>query len=98
MTRSRTSIQEFVAWLAGELCYRVCMKLADLPEVRALSAREKLELADELWQDAAQDLESLDVSPSEKKLLDERWAAYLRNPSSALTLEQFEARVKKRRT
>jgi putative addiction module component (TIGR02574 family) len=73
------------------------MKLADLPEIQALSAREKLELADELWQDAAQDLESLEVSASEKKLLDERWAVYLRDPSSALTLEQFKAKVKKRR-
>jgi putative addiction module component (TIGR02574 family) len=73
------------------------MKLADLPEVRALSAREKLELADELWQDAAHDLDSLEVTPAEKKLLDERWAAYIRDPSSALTLEQFKAKVKKRR-
>ena len=71
------------------------MKLADLPEVKALSPREKLQLADELWQDAAQDLESLEVSPAEKKLLDERWAAYLKDPSSALTLEQFDAKVKK---
>jgi len=70
------------------------MKLADLPEVQALSTREKLELADELWQDAAQDLESLEVSASEKKLLDKRWAAYLRDTSSALTLEQFKAKVK----
>jgi putative addiction module component (TIGR02574 family) len=66
-------------------------------EVQALSTREKLELADELWQDAAHDLDSLEVSASERKLLDERWAAYLRNPSSALTLEQFKAKVKKRR-
>jgi putative addiction module component (TIGR02574 family) len=73
------------------------MKLADFPEVQALSAREKLELADELWQDAAHDLESLEVSAAEKKLLDERWAAYRRDPSSALTLEQFKAKVKKRR-
>ena len=79
------------------MCYRMRMKLTDLPEIQALSAREKLELADELWQDAAQDLESLEVSASEKKLLDERWAAYLRDPSSALTLEQFKAKVKKRR-
>lgn len=70
------------------------MKLADLPQVRSLPAREKLELADELWQDAARELESSEVSPAERQLLDERWAAFLRDPSSALTLGQFKERVK----
>jgi len=73
------------------------MKLADLPQVQSLPAREKLELADELWQDAAHELESSEVTPAEKELLDERWAAFLRDPSSALTLEQFKERVKKLR-
>jgi putative addiction module component (TIGR02574 family) len=70
------------------------MKLADLPDVRALSAREKLQLLDELWVDVARDLELLEVSETEKELLDERWAAYLRDPGTALTLEQFEKQVK----
>lgn len=70
------------------------MKLADLPEVQALSAREKLELADELWRAVARDLENLEVSSAEKELLDQRWSAYLRDPSSALTVEQFKDKVK----
>lgn len=70
------------------------MRLADLPQVHSLPAHEKLELADELWQDAAHELESSEVSPAERQLLDERWAAFLRDPSSALTLEQFKQRVK----
>ena len=70
------------------------MKLADLPLVRALSAREKLQLVDELWRDVARDLETLDVSAAEKELLDERWAAFLRDPSSALDLEHFKARIR----
>ena len=70
------------------------MRLADLPDVRALSAREKLQLLDELWMDVARDLELLEVSEMEKELLDERWAAYLRDPGTALTLKQFEKRVK----
>lgn len=48
------------------------MRLADLPDVRALSAREKLQLLDELWQDVAHDLNSLEVSETEKELLDQR--------------------------
>ena len=70
------------------------MKLADLPEVRALSTQEKLQLVDELWQDVALDLEKLDVSAEEKELLDDRWAAFLRDPSLALGLEQFKESVK----
>jgi putative addiction module component (TIGR02574 family) len=70
------------------------MKLADLPQVRALSPEEKLQLVDELWQDVARDLEKKEISAAERELLDERWAAFLRDPSSALTLDQFKTRVK----
>jgi putative addiction module component (TIGR02574 family) len=70
------------------------MKLADLPQVRALPAEEKLQLLDELWQDVARDLESMEVSPAERKLLDERWAAFQNDPSSALSLEQFKTQVR----
>jgi putative addiction module component (TIGR02574 family) len=59
-----------------------------------LSAREKLQLLDELWQDVAHDLDSLEVSETEKKLLDQRWAGFLRDPAAALSLEQFKERVK----
>ncbi len=41
-----------------------------------------------------QDLEKLDVSAAERELLDERWAAFLRDPSSALSLDEFKDRVK----
>jgi putative addiction module component (TIGR02574 family) len=70
------------------------MKLADLPEVRSLSTHEKLQLVDELWQDVARDLGSLEVSKSEKELLDERWAAFLQDPSSGLESEDFRRKVK----
>ena len=32
------------------------MKLADLPEIRAMSAQEKLQLVDELWQNVAREV------------------------------------------
>ena len=57
-------------------------------------AREKLQLLDELWQDLAHDLDSLAVSETEKELLDQRWAALLREPAAALSLEQFKGQVK----
>jgi putative addiction module component (TIGR02574 family) len=70
------------------------MRLADLPEIRALSPRQKLQLLDELWQDVTRDLDSLEVSEKEKELLDQRWASFLRDPAAALSLEQFKERVK----
>jgi putative addiction module component (TIGR02574 family) len=54
-------------------------------------------LLGELWQDLAHDLDSLEVSETEEELLDQRWAAFLRDPSAALTLEQFKERVTRER-
>ena len=73
------------------------MKLADLPQVRALTAQEKLLLMDELWQDIAHEMQASGVSPAEKQILDERWAAFLQNPGSVQTLDQFKVTVKKLR-
>ncbi len=70
------------------------MTLADFPEVQALSAQEKLLLVDELWLSVAPELNNLEVSEEEKGLLDERLAAFLKDPASALTLEQFKQRLK----
>jgi len=74
------------------------MTLTDLPEVRALSAREKLQLVDELWISVAPELEALEVSGEERGVLDQRWAAFLKNPSSALSVEEFKRRLTARRT
>ena len=73
------------------------MKLADFPEVQALSVQEKLQLVDELWLSAAPQLSSLAVSPEEKDLLEARWAAFVKDPSSALTVEQFQEKMRKHR-
>jgi putative addiction module component (TIGR02574 family) len=70
------------------------MTLTDLPQVQALSAREKLQLVDDLWISVAPDLEALEVSEEEKTALDGRWTAFLKNPTSALTLEEFKERLK----
>ena len=52
------------------------MTLSDLPEVRALSAREKLQLIDELLVQLARDIDSLDTTGEEKRLLEDRWNRY----------------------
>jgi putative addiction module component (TIGR02574 family) len=73
------------------------MKLSDLPEVQALPPEEKLQLVEELWQEIAGDLERLGVPSLAKEVLDERWAAFLRDPSSALDLDQLKQRVREMR-
>ncbi len=70
------------------------MTLSDLPQVRALSPREKLQLVDELWTDVAHDVDSLEVTSEEKQLLNDRWKKFLENPSAALTLEELQKRVR----
>jgi putative addiction module component (TIGR02574 family) len=59
-----------------------------------MTIKEKLELVDELWLSMTAELDSLDVSPGDTKLLDERWSAFLNDPSTALTLDEFQQRMK----
>jgi putative addiction module component (TIGR02574 family) len=70
------------------------MTLTDFPEVRDLTVREKLQLVDELWTSIGPELATLEVTEEEQKALDTRWAAYIKNPASALTLEQFKTKMK----
>ncbi len=70
------------------------MKLADLPEVQNLPVRDKLQLVDDLWLSMAAQISALNVSDEEKTLLDERWASFLKDPDSALTLEQFQEKMR----
>jgi len=66
------------------------MSLAELPQIQSLSVREKLELVDELWKAVSPGLDAMEVTQEEKDILDGRWAAFLQNPSAALTVDQFK--------
>jgi putative addiction module component (TIGR02574 family) len=73
------------------------MKLAELPQVIALSPAEKLDLIGELWESLEQEQKQVEVSEQEKKILDSRWEQFLANPESALTLKQMKALMAARR-
>lgn len=62
-----------------------------------MTIEEKLQLVDELWLSMTPELESLEVPLGNRELLDERWAAFLRDPNSALTVEEFQRRMKANR-
>jgi putative addiction module component (TIGR02574 family) len=66
------------------------MNASILPQVQSLSIREKLELVDEIWQTVTPEFEELEVNQEEKELLDSRWAMFLQNPDTALSVEQFK--------
>ena len=72
------------------------MRLTDFPDVQDLPVRQKLELVDELWLSMAPELDNLEASEPEQELLDERWAAFIQNPESAITLDEFRKRMKAR--
>jgi putative addiction module component (TIGR02574 family) len=59
-----------------------------------MTVEQKSQLVDDLWLPMAPELESLEVSPKDQELLDRRWVAFLRDPSVALTLEEFQQRMK----
>jgi len=71
------------------------MKLADFPDVSDLPLREKLKLVDELWLSMTSELDSLEVSQREKELLDERWAAFLKDPGKNLELRIWNLELHK---
>jgi putative addiction module component (TIGR02574 family) len=73
------------------------MDLADVLRLQALPVSEKLLMVEVLWQSMGDANDELEVSEGEKRELDSRWARFERDPSRALTLEQFDALVKAKR-
>ncbi|MFA6270706.1 MAG: addiction module protein [Candidatus Paceibacterota bacterium] len=69
------------------------MTLTELPQVQALSVREKLELVDEIWESVSSNSDSLEVTQEEKDILDHRWADFLGKPGSALSLTDFKTKI-----
>ena len=45
---------------------------------------------DEIWQTVSPDFEELEINQEEKELLDSRWAMFLQNPTTALSVDQFK--------
>lgn len=66
------------------------MSLTELPQVQSLSVREKLELVDDIWRSVSLDLDTMEITQEEKDTLDERWASFLQDPSSALSVAEFK--------
>lgn len=70
------------------------MKLASFPELQKLPPRQKLKLADELWQAGVSD--SMAVTPEQKKLLDARWSSYRAGTTKRITIAELKRRLAKK--
>jgi putative addiction module component (TIGR02574 family) len=69
------------------------MTLTELPQVQSLSAREKLELVDEIWRSLSTSPDYLEVTQEEKDMLDSRWEGFLSNSNSALSIDVFKSKI-----
>ena len=73
------------------------MNSNELRKLQALPVSEKLMLVEVLWQSRGESTDEPEVSDAEKRELDSRWARFERDPSRAMTLDQFDALLKARR-
>jgi putative addiction module component (TIGR02574 family) len=70
------------------------MTLASFPELKKLSKRDRLKLAEELWFSGIDD--SAPVGKLDKELLDERWKAYRTGKAKRISLTELERRLKRK--
>ena len=66
------------------------------PSVFDLTAAEKLQLVEDLWDDLAASPESIPVHDWQKDELAARKARYLANPASAVSWEAVKQRIRNR--
>ncbi len=62
--------------------------------IRELSQAERILLAEELWDSIVQNQDILEVTDSQKKLLDERLAAYKASPEEGCSWEDIKNEMK----
>ena len=58
--------------------------------IQQLSQSERILLAEELWDSVAKNQDDLEVTDSQKKILDERMAAYKASPNEGMTWEEVK--------
>lgn len=65
-----------------------------IPALKELSLEQKWLLANELWNEVEERQETLPTSPEIVAIVEQRFAEYERDPSTAMTLEEFKHRFR----
>ena len=73
------------------------MLLERLPEVQALAPEDKWRLIDELWRDLARQLDAAGPEANVVELLEQRFSAYLTDPSQARPADEVFANLAERK-
>jgi len=72
------------------------MILGRVPQVKAMSLAEKVQLYDELWQELETHFNRLPVSEETIAAMDRELEEYRRDPSTGSTWEEVRARIRSR--
>jgi putative addiction module component (TIGR02574 family) len=64
-----------------------------IPELRTLSASDKLTLVTELWEDLASKPEDIPIAPEQIAEVDRRLEDYRQNPSLGSSWDEVKARI-----
>ena len=72
------------------------MILERVPQVKAISLAEKVQLYDELWQELETHFNRLPVSEETIAAMDRELEEYRRDPSTGSTWEEVRARIRSR--
>ncbi len=62
--------------------------------IQSLSQSERIMLVEELWDSVAEDQDNLEVTDSQKKILEERLAAYQASPEEGTSWEEVKNEMK----
>ena len=65
-----------------------------LDDLKHLPLSERLQLMEDLWDSIAEEIESEPLPESLKAEMDRRMEAYLKDPSTSLSLEEVQRRMK----
>lgn len=70
------------------------MSTAKKIDIQELSQSERILLAEELWDSIVTNQDSLEVTDSQRKLLEERLAAYRASPDKGLSWDDVKKEMK----
>ena len=70
------------------------MSTAKKINIEALSQSERILLAEELWDSVANDQDFLQVTDSQKKVIEERLAAYKASPDEGVSWDEIKNEMK----